>query len=64
VKTKKSTSPTKVRVHTSLEDRARTNAGKTTNSKVRSEGRTLAAQARTAKNKRGYLAKQTKKARR
>jgi len=64
VKAKKKSAPTKPRVHTSREDRARTNAGKTANSKLRSEGRTLAAQARTAKNKRGYLAKQTKKARR
>jgi len=34
--------------HISREDRARTNAGKTVNSKVRSEGRTLAAMERSA----------------
>ncbi len=34
--------------HISREDRARTNAGKTVNSKVRSEGRTLAAIERNA----------------
>lgn len=36
------------RIHISREDRARTNAGKTVNSKVRSEGRTLAAIERNA----------------
>jgi hypothetical protein len=36
------------RIYISREDRARTNAGKTVNSKVRSEGRTLAAMERNA----------------
>jgi hypothetical protein len=36
------------RIHISREDRARTNAGKTVNSKVRSEGRTLAEMERNA----------------
>lgn len=36
------------RTHISREDRARTNAGKTVNSKVRSEGRTLAEMERNA----------------
>lgn len=35
-------------IHISREDRARTNAGKTVNSKVRSEGRTLAEMERNA----------------
>jgi len=38
----------KPRIHISREDRARTNAGKTVNSKVRSEGRTLAEMERNA----------------
>ena len=52
----KKTSPASPRVHESREDRARTLAGKTANSKVRSEGRTLAAQERSAKKKRSYSA--------
>ena len=52
----KNTSPVSPRVHESREDRARTLAGKTANSKVRSEGRTLAAQERSAKNKCSYSA--------
>jgi hypothetical protein len=40
------------RTHESREDRARTLAGKTTNSKVRSEGRALAAAERSATKKR------------
>ena len=36
------------RIHISREDRARKNAGKTVNSKVRSEGRTLAEMERNA----------------
>ena len=51
------------RTHESREDRARTLAGKTANSTVRSEGRTLAAQERSAKNKRAYAAKAAKKRR-
>ena len=46
----------KPRVRESREDRARTLAGKTANSKVRSEGRTLAAMERGAKKKRSYEA--------
>ena len=47
-KTKTETTTTKPRLPVSREDRARTNAGKTVNSKVRSEGRTLAAMERSA----------------
>jgi len=47
-KTKNSGIQPSVRIHISREDRARTNAGKTVNSKVRSEGRTLAAIERNA----------------
>lgn len=36
-----------MRIHIPREDRARTNSGKTVNSKVRSEGRALAARLRT-----------------
>ena len=53
----------KPRVHESREDRTRTLAGKTANSKVRSEGRTLAAAERSAKKKRNYEAGQAKKRR-
>ncbi|MFM8789782.1 MAG: hypothetical protein ACKOKC_03465 [Chthoniobacterales bacterium] len=48
------------RVHESREDRTRTLAGKTANSKVRSEGRTLAAQERSAQKKRSYAASAAK----
>ena len=51
------------RTHVSREDRARTLAGKTTNSKVRSEGRALAAAERSATKKRSYNAGQAKKRR-
>jgi hypothetical protein len=51
------------RTHESREDRARTLAGKTTNSKVRSEGRALAAAERSATKKRAYNAGQAKKRR-
>ena len=44
----------------SREDRARTLAGKTANSKVRSEGRALAAQERSAKKKRSFAANAAK----
>ena len=47
-KTKNSGIQPSARIHISREDRARTNAGKTVNSKVRSEGRTLAAMERNA----------------
>ena len=48
MKKKKDTEHGKQRIHTSREDRGRTNAGKTVISKVRSEGRTLAARERSA----------------
>jgi hypothetical protein len=51
------------RTHESREDRARTLAGKTTNSKVRSEGRALAAAERSATKKRAYAATSAKKRR-
>ena len=51
------------RTHESREDRARTLAGKTANSKVRSEGRALAAQERSAESKRAYAAATAKKRR-
>ena len=47
-------------VHDSRDDRSRTWSGHTVNSKVRSEGRVLAAQARAAKAKDNYLARQAK----
>jgi hypothetical protein len=47
-KTKNSSILPSPRIHISREDRARTNAGKTVNSKVRSEGRTLAEMERNA----------------
>jgi len=53
----------KSRVRESREDRARTLAGKTANSKVRSEGRTLAAAERSATKKRSYNAGKAKKRR-
>ncbi|MEI8292813.1 MAG: hypothetical protein WCG66_02365 [bacterium] len=48
------------RIHIDREDRARTNAGKTANSKVRSEGRTLAAMERAARIARAYQAEEAK----
>lgn len=57
---KKKTSTAKVRIHISRDDRARTNAGKTVNSKVRSEGRTLAALERAAVTHRNYEAEKAK----
>lgn len=48
--------PPAPRVHESKDDRSRTNAGKTVNSKVRSEGRTLAALERAALAKRAFEA--------
>ena len=56
-KTKKGAAP---RIHTDREDRARTNAGKTVNSKVRSEGRTLAARERDAITARAFHAAEAK----
>ncbi len=54
---------TKPRVQESREDRTRTLAGKTANSKVRSEGRTLVAMERGAEKKRIYEAGRAKKRR-
>jgi len=58
-KTKTTTEP-KTRIHISREDRARTNAGKTVNSKVRSEGRALAAMERNTLPSRALAAEETK----
>lgn len=62
MKTKPKTKKTllKPRVSVSREDRVRTNAGKTVNSKVRSEGRTLAAMERSALAQRTYKAENAK----
>ena len=61
---KKITSQTTIapaeRIHIDREDRARTNAGKTVNSKVRSEGRTLAALERSATTARAFHAEEAK----
>ena len=59
-KTKTETTTTKPRLPVSREDRARTNAGKTVNSKVRSEGRTLAAMERAAVKQTTYKAEEAK----
>jgi hypothetical protein len=48
------------RVHIDREDRALTRAGKTVNSKVRSEGRTLAAMERSATTARAFHATEAK----
>jgi hypothetical protein len=58
----KSTKSPAPRIHTDREDRARTNAGKTVNSKVRSEGRTLAARERDAITARAFHAAEAKSA--
>jgi hypothetical protein len=58
---KNTTAPT-ARIHIDREDRARTNAGKTVNSKVRSEGRTLAARERDAITARAFHAAEAKSA--
>lgn len=58
-KTTKAPAP---RIHIDREDRARTNAGKTVNSKVRSEGRTLAARERDAITARAFHAAEAKSA--
>lgn len=54
------TTATTVRIHIDREDRARTNAGKTVNSKVRSEGRTLAARERATTTARTFHAEEAK----
>ena len=53
------TAPT-ARIYIDREDRARTNAGKTVNSKVRSQGRTLAAMERAASIARTFHAEEAK----
>lgn len=57
-KTEKTTAKTYIPI--SRDDRARTNAGKTVNSKVRSEGRTLAAMERGALAQRIYKAEEAR----
>ena len=58
--TSKTTTAPAERIHIGREDRARTNAGKTVNSKVRSEGRTLAALERSATTARTFHAEEAK----
>jgi hypothetical protein len=50
----------RVRTHVSRDDRARTWAGKTADSKVRSEGRHMAAIEREAETKHAYQAAEAK----
>lgn len=57
---KNPTLPESPRIHIDREDRARTNSGKTVNSKVRSEGRTLAARERAAITARAFHADEAK----
>jgi hypothetical protein len=57
---KKTGAETAPRIHISREDRSRTNAGKTVNSKVRNEGRALAARERNALAARNLAAEETK----
>ena len=59
-KSKTERTTTKPRIHVSRDDRARTNAGKTVNSKVRSEGRTLAAMERATVTQTTYKAEEAK----
>jgi len=59
-KTKTEKTTTKSHIPVSREDRARTNAGKTVNSKVRSEGRTLVAMERAAVTQINYKAEEAK----
>jgi hypothetical protein len=58
--TPKKTIAPAARIHTDRENRARTNAGKTVNSKVRSEGRTLAARERAITTARTFHAEEAK----
>jgi hypothetical protein len=58
--TSKTTTAPAARIHIDREDRARTNAGKTVNSKVRSQGRTLAAMERAATIARTFQAEEAK----
>jgi hypothetical protein len=57
---KKTAAPAELGVHVDREDRARTNAGKTINSKVRSEGRAHAALERASLAQRSYLAQEAR----
>lgn len=52
--------PAETQSHVSREDRALTPGGKTKNSKVRSEGRSLAAQERASEAKTRFLAAESK----
>lgn len=54
------TKPSEAAAHLSREDRALTPGGKTKNSKVRSEGRSLAAQERASEAKARFLAEESK----
>lgn len=58
--TPKNTTALAGHIHTDRDDRARTNAGKTVNSKVRSQGRTLAAMERAATTARTFHAEEAK----
>jgi hypothetical protein len=58
--TPKNTTALAGHIHIDRDDRARTNAGKTVNSKVRSEGRTLAAMERAATTARTFHAEEAK----
>ncbi|MBU3666463.1 MAG: hypothetical protein FGM15_11400 [Chthoniobacterales bacterium] len=60
MKTKKTPQGLRVRIHIPADDRARTLAGKTANSKVRSEGRHLAALERSSETQRAYQASSAK----
>lgn len=57
---KKTWSPPSPRIHETQDDRSRTNAGKTVNSKVRSEGRALAALERSSLTQRAQAAEKAK----
>lgn len=60
MKTIKSNAEPHMRTHVPAEDRVRTLSGKTTNSKVRSEGRHLAALERSSEIQHDYLAREAK----
>jgi len=60
MKNTKTNKTAQARIHIDRDDRARTNAGKTVNSKVRSEGRTLAARERAAIASRTFHAEEAK----
>jgi hypothetical protein len=58
--TSKTTTAPAEHIHIGRDDRARTNAGKTVNSKVRSQGRTLAAMERAVTIARIFQAEEAK----